>query len=140
MKKSKDPRHLARRETVQKLFEWGFRGEVAESNERADRIISYGSKLDEIIQLCAPQWPLSQINKIDLSVLRLALYELFFEPDTPQKVVIDEAVELGKEFGTDSSGGFINGVLGNVMNHFEDYKIKVQGDVLPSATETKEDE
>lgn len=125
MKKSHDPRHIARRESVQKLFEWGFRGDIAQPTEKVDHIRTVAAKLDDVVQKTAPQWPLAQINKIDLSILRLALYELFYEPQTPSKVVIDEAVELGKEFGTGSSGPFINGVLGNVMNHLDEYKNQV---------------
>ncbi len=67
--------------------------------------------IDEQIQACAPDWPLAQINRVDLAILRLALYELKTN-DTPYKVVIDEAVELAKEYGSDSSAKFINGVLG----------------------------
>ncbi len=69
--------------------------------------------LDKLIQPIAPEWPLEQISRIDLAILRLALYELTQMSDVvPPKVVINEAVELGKAFGSDNSSRFINGVLG----------------------------
>ena len=69
--------------------------------------------LDEMIQPIAPEWPLAQISRIDLAILRLALYELTYMNDVvPPKVAINEAVELGKAFGSDNSSRFINGVLG----------------------------
>lgn len=69
--------------------------------------------LDELIQPIAPEWPLDQISRIDLAILRLALYELTEMGDVvPPKVVINEAVELAKAFGSDNSSRFINGVLG----------------------------
>lgn len=125
MKKKSDPRHIARRELVQKLFEWAFKGEVYEKNEKFSLVAGYIDAIDTIIQKSAPQWPLHQINRVDLAVLRLGIYELFIDTDTPAKVVIDEAIELGKELGTDSSGAFINGVLGNVMHHFDSYNAEI---------------
>ncbi|MDO8335441.1 MAG: transcription antitermination factor NusB [Candidatus Saccharibacteria bacterium] len=69
--------------------------------------------LDKLIQPIAPEWPLSQIARVDLEILRLALYELTEMDDVaPPKVVINEAVELAKAFGSDNSSRFINGVLG----------------------------
>lgn len=128
MKKKADPRHIVRKELVQKLFEHGFqKNKHDNTNEKANAILAHLPGINEVIEKSAPQWPLDQINRIDLAVLRLAMYELFFEESTPSKVVIDEAVELGKEFGSDSSSSFINGVLGNVMNNFEEYKKQVIG-------------
>src|SRR3989344_2390044 len=126
MKKKTDPRHMARKEVAQHLFEWIFLHDVTDGNAKTRAVVENIPHIDAVITKCAPQWPLDQINKVDLSVLRLAFYELFFEPDTPQKVVIDEAIEIGKELGTDSSGSFINGVMGNVMNNFEQYKNEVK--------------
>lgn len=79
------------------------------------KIIACLPKLDQIIQDNAPKWPLVKINKVDLAVLRVALWELLYRKTTPPKVVIDEAVELAKEYGTESSPGFINGVLGSAV-------------------------
>lgn len=70
-------------------------------------------ELDSLIQPIAPEWPLSQIARVDLGILRLALFELTeMDGATPPKVVINEAVELAKAFGSDNSSRFINGVLG----------------------------
>ncbi|PID32955.1 transcription antitermination factor NusB, partial [Candidatus Saccharibacteria bacterium] len=72
--------------------------------------------LDEKLQPMAPDWPIEQINRIDRAVLRLGLYELLYSSDTvPPKVVINEAVELSKAFGSDNSGKFVNGVLGTAF-------------------------
>lgn len=72
-------------------------------------------KIDNIIVTCAPEWPIDKISKIDLVVLRIAIYELMFSLSVPEKVAIDEAVELAKEFGNDTSSKFANGVLGSVV-------------------------
>ncbi len=82
-------------------------------------------KLDEKIQPIAPEWPLSQIARIDLTILRMALYELTeMEDITPPKVVINEAVELAKAFGSDNSSRFINGVLGTAYRALQGEKEK----------------
>lgn len=99
---------------MQQLFSWDFRAQKKPPTKVA-RIISKLQDLDKIIARSAPDRPLEQINKIDLSVLRLATFELIMEKGVPPKVVIDEAVELGKEFGSDSSPAFINGALGQVV-------------------------
>ncbi|OGE71686.1 hypothetical protein A3H40_01600 [Candidatus Daviesbacteria bacterium RIFCSPLOWO2_02_FULL_38_15] len=99
---------------MQKLFSWQFRpGNKAP--KRILPIVDNLAQIDKLIAEGAPDRPISEINKIDLSILRLAVFELIIEKDTPFKVIIDEAVELGKEFGSDSSGAFINGALGKVV-------------------------
>ncbi len=70
--------------------------------------------IDELVSRCAPDWPLDKISKADLVILRIAIYEIMYNTDVPQKVAIDEAVELAKEFGNDTSSKFVNGVLGAV--------------------------
>ena len=83
------------------------------------------TELDEKIQPIAPEWPLSQIARIDLAILRMALYELTEMDDvTPPKVVINEAVELAKAFGSDNSSRFINGVLGTAYRALLEEKEK----------------
>lgn len=72
------------------------------------------SEIDKIIQDCAPEWPIEQINLIDRNVLRLGIYELLFIKETPPKVTINEAIEVAKTFGGESSKKFINGVLGTI--------------------------
>ncbi|MBI4157843.1 transcription antitermination factor NusB, partial [Candidatus Woesebacteria bacterium] len=77
-------------------------------------ILSKKEEIDADIQKAAPTWPTDKLNKVDLAILRLAVYELKFG-ETPPKVVIDEAVELAKEFGAEASSSFVNGVLGTIF-------------------------
>ncbi len=77
---------------------------------------TYRTYLDSIVGELAPEWPIEQIAAVDRNVLRLAIYELLFEPDTPPKVAINEAVELAKMFGGESSPRFVNGVLGSLVS------------------------
>lgn len=81
--------------------------------ELVQKILKQKGKIDKKIQEAAPQWPIENLNRIDLAILRLAVYELE-NGDTPPKVVIDEAVELAKEYGSESSSSFVNGVLGTI--------------------------
>ncbi|MGA2910637.1 MAG: transcription antitermination factor NusB [Candidatus Microgenomates bacterium] len=117
MKTPTDPRHLRRREAVKALFAETF---TVQPNlpELVQKILKQQDKIDKLIREAAPEWPIDKLNKIDLAVLRLAVYELENE-DTPPKVVIDEAVELAKEFGSESSSSFINGVLGTIYKDEE---------------------
>lgn len=72
------------------------------------------SALDAIIQRIAPEWPIEQMAPVDRNILRLAAYEILYLNDTPAKVAINEAVEIAKLFGSDSSSRFVNGVLGTL--------------------------
>ena len=110
MKTPKDPRHLKREKAVKALFGFGFNQEV--NNPLARAIIKNQKIIDKMIADFAPDWPIAQINRIDLAILRLALFELAIKTKEPPKVVIDEAVELAKKFGSQKSPNFINGVLG----------------------------
>ncbi len=76
---------------------------------------TYQTYLDSIVGDLAPEWPIDQIAAVDRNVLRVAIYELLFEPDIPPKVAINEAVELAKMFGGESSPRFVNGVLGSLV-------------------------
>lgn len=80
-----------------------------------DGVRQYVEALDATIQQIAPDWPIQQIAPVDRNILRLAAYEILLAPDTPPKVAINEAVELAKLFGSDSSSRFINGVLGTLL-------------------------
>ncbi|MBI3342438.1 hypothetical protein HY024_04930 [Candidatus Curtissbacteria bacterium] len=72
--------------------------------------------MDGLIAKNAPAWPLGQIAPIDLAILRLAVYELVYKTDKePYKVIVDEAVEIAKEYGNEKSGSFVNGVLGSII-------------------------
>ena len=73
--------------------------------------------LDEVLQPIAPEWPIDQIARMDRVILRMGLFELKYETDTPPKVVINEAVELAKLYGSDSAPRFVNGVLGALADH-----------------------
>jgi N utilization substance protein B len=72
-------------------------------------------ELDKAIHRFAPAWPVNQLPPVDRNILRLALFELLCCPNTPKKTAINEAVELAKVFGSDSSARFVNGVLGSAM-------------------------
>jgi N utilization substance protein B len=73
--------------------------------------------LDRLIAVHAPEWPLDQVAVIDRNILRIALWEIAVSQQTPMKVAINEAVELSKEFGSDSTPRFVNGVLGSLVLH-----------------------
>lgn len=111
MKSQRDPRHLKRERIMRELFAWEFNHQAVVELEESRTIIELAEKLDQAIRECAPTWPIDKINKIDLSILRLAIYELE-KGDAPHRVVVDEAVELAKAYGSESSPSFINGVLG----------------------------
>lgn len=72
-------------------------------------------KLDKLISTSAPSWPVDQMAKIDKNILRLAIFEIIFNSDVPVKAAINEAIELAKSFGSDSSSRFVNGVLGAIV-------------------------
>lgn len=92
--------------------------EAAEAFARslAIGVQTYCKYLDSIVSTLAPEWPLDQIAAVDRNVLRIAIYELLFEPEIPPKVAINEAVELAKMFGSESSPRFVNGVLGSLVS------------------------
>jgi N utilization substance protein B len=112
MKTSTDPRHLKRREAVKILFANTF-AKQPRSSELVVNVLKHKIKIDNLIKKAAPTWPINNLNRIDLAILRLAVYELG-EKKAPPKVIIDEAVELAKEYGGESSSSFINGVLGTI--------------------------
>ncbi|MBN1618700.1 transcription antitermination factor NusB [Candidatus Dojkabacteria bacterium] len=140
MKTKKDPRHLARILALQKLFANHFQFEQKSDNQEsqlssleeissATQIDNYDAdltqkiidgvednidKIDKLIIKHAPQWPIEQIQNVDKEILRIALWEGFISETTPPKVAIDEAIEIAKSFGGDSSSKFINGVLGTI--------------------------
>jgi len=93
----------------------------------AQKLLSGVSKsrsgLDNVITRYAPAWPVSQLSVIDRNILRIALFELIYTPGTPRKTAINEAVELAKIFGSESSARFVNGVLGSAMSGLESGEI-----------------
>jgi N utilization substance protein B len=117
MKTAKDPRHQLRRDTVEILFAETFLKQES-GNTLASKVMDQKKNIDKKINQAAPTWPIEKLNKVDLAVLRLAIYELS-ETDTPPKVIIDEAVELAKEYGSENSPSFVNGVLGTILKSIE---------------------
>jgi len=136
-------RHLSRSIAMQSLYEWDFNKKQSDINEIADRNIEeFGAgledvsfiwdlvlgvkdkidTLDVIIEKTAPEWPIAQINPLDRNILRLGIFELLYgnKEHVPPKVAINEAIELAKNFGGESSRKFINGVLGTVYRGIEE--------------------
>lgn len=114
MKTSNDPRHKKRQEVVKILFAQSFLHQPYK-NLIVDDITKNLPEIDRIIERLAPEFPIDKINKVDLAILRLGVYEMTIEKKEPSKVVIDESIELAKELGGDSSPVFINGALGKLM-------------------------
>jgi N utilization substance protein B len=106
------------------LFLSHFEGS-AQAKEFARRlvsgVVSQRPDIDRLIEKCTENWKLMRIAKVDLLILRMAAYELIFCPDIPLNVSLDEAIEMGKRFGTGDSGSFINGVL-DQLAHSENAK------------------
>lgn len=113
MKKLNDPRHQRRRKIVRQLFALSFNQNQG-MEEETKKVWVKRKKIDPLIQETATEWPLEKLNKTDLAILRLAVYELKIEKKEPVKVIIDEAVELAKEMGSENSPSFVNGVLGTI--------------------------
>jgi len=135
------PRTKARSIALQVLFEIDlvnhplgealkFRMEDSSVNERSSGFIqsivqgvwSMNEQLDQFIAEHAPEWPLEQVATIDRNILRIALWEFAVNGETPIKVAINEAIELAKAFGSDSSPRFINGVLGSLASNQNEIK------------------
>lgn len=136
-------RHLARSIALQSLFEWDFYKREKDLSKVLDRniekfggnfdesdfakslikgVIKNINKIDNLIKQSAPERPIKQLTIIDRNVLRIGLFELLYEDkkEVPPKVAINEAIELAKNFGGESSGKFINGVLGAVYKEIEE--------------------
>jgi N utilization substance protein B len=113
-----DPRHQRRIELMQQLFAYSFTDThpdlKPELHDDLAPLLDQLTQIDELIQSFAPERPLTEINKVDLAILRLVVFESK-QKKTPKKVLIDEAVELAKEFGTESSPKFVNGVLAHIL-------------------------
>ncbi len=116
MKTKSDPRHQNRVAVVKALFAWDFNQDKRIVGPEVEEILKHKKAIDDLIKKHAPAWPIQQIAPVDIAVLRLAIYELVFEDKKePYKVVIDEAVEIAKEYGNETSGSFINGALGSIV-------------------------
>lgn len=115
MKTALDPRHRKRQKIVEDLFKVDFHNQPIALV--SSQVMKKVKLLDKNIQFAAPEFPIDKINKIDLAILRLAIYELLVAKKEPPKVIIDEAIELAKEYGGDSSPAFVNGALGKIINN-----------------------
>jgi N utilization substance protein B len=133
-------RHVSRVLALEVLYEWSFHKGKKDFKEILKRklederkkeeiflrnlvegVIKNLEKIDKIISTAAPHWPKEQMSLVDLNILRIGVFELIFgdKKEVPPKVAINEAIELGKEFGGPKSGKFINGVLGAVFKELE---------------------
>lgn len=148
-------RHLARAVALQSLYEWDFYSgernpvEVAQRNledfaseldekdfsiNTVQGVVAHHAEIDQTIRTFAPDWPLEKITTVDRNILRIAAYELLFNEEIPSKVAINEAIELAKTFGGESSGRFVNGVLGAI------YRNQVAQGIVKGADQPKPDE
>lgn len=111
-------------------------GDFSFVEKLVDGVVKKMKDLDTIIEKAAPEWPINKISVVDRNILRLGLYELLFanRKEVPAKVAINEAIELAKSYGGDTSGKFVNGVLGSVYKEMgepgkDDVSTKKKGDV-----------
>jgi N utilization substance protein B len=157
-------RHLSRSIAMQTLFELDFNNfeesrikEILKRNTEefapgidditfmgkiVGGVVKNRKKIDEIITKAAPEWPISQISAVDRNILRIGLYELLFcnKREVPSKVAINEAIEMAKTFGSESSGRFINGVLGTVYREIgADKEEKMPEEKLAGAVVYRQD-
>lgn len=134
-------RHQSRMVVLQTLYEWDFDEErnieeilernIVQSGFKVDEefcqkiikgIVPKIKEIDDLIKKTAPEWPLEQIATIDRCILRMGIFELIFDNEVPPKAAINEAVELGKEFGGENTGKFVNGVLGTIYRNSDRYE------------------
>lgn len=149
-------RHLARTIALQTLFAWDFNGKKDGDIERltAENFANFApnfddggfvkdlvagvrdnvSQIDKYIVKYATEWPLDQITTIDRNILRLGIFELLYSA-VPPRVVINEAIEIAKSFGGDSSGKFVNGVLGALYNDEPEIQKRDNKEELAAKTE-----
>lgn len=90
--------------------------DIAYIKNKLENVVAHLGETDEIISECAEGWKISRFNHVDLSILRLAVFEMVFDDDIPYRVAINEAVELAKKYGGDDSPAFINGILGKAAS------------------------
>ncbi|MCI0479283.1 transcription antitermination factor NusB [Candidatus Uhrbacteria bacterium] len=146
-------RHLARAVALQTLYEWDFHRGEKDADDIIERdleefaseldekdfarsvvagVLSHRQDIDATITRFAPDWPLEKITTVDRNVLRIGTFELMYDDDIPSKVAINEAIELAKTFGGESSGKFVNGVLGAV------YRNQTEQGVIKDADKPKD--
>ena len=142
-------RHLARTIAMQTLFLWDFKGKNVDIDEVEESVLTNFSPnfedknfvghllegvkaridaIDRYIIKYATEWPLDQITIVDRNILRIGVYELVYDKDIPAKVAINEAIEIAKTFGSESSGKFVNGVLGAIYKDILREKEETDGE------------
>lgn len=129
-------RHLARTIVMQVLYEWDFRGQDVTRlpdliayvraefapdiddggyvERQVQAVVAHRAEIDELLEHFAPHWNMQTMTAVDRNILRLGAYELRYDEEIPSRAAINEAIELGKAFGGDASGKFVNGVLGAI--------------------------
>lgn len=137
-------RHIARTIAMQALFEWDFNGKKSKEDalvklkynieqfslnfddddgfvqKTVEGVVNNIEDIDSLISKYATDWPIEQITIVDRNILRIGVFELKYNEDIPSKVAINEAIEIGKKFGGESSGKFVNGVLGAIYKQLEE--------------------
>lgn len=132
-------RHLARSIIMQTLYQWDFRGRPSSAlpaivdglllefgtgleehdayiREGVEKIVDHIDEIDATIKTFASNWPMTQMSLVDRNILRIGVYEIKFNDAIPGRVAINEAIEIAKSYGGQSSGKFVNGILGAVYN------------------------
>lgn len=153
-------RHLARAIAMQSLYEWDFHVGKREAIEIVERnleefapeldekdfarnivinTLTHKEEIDGMIMRFAPDWPLEKITTVDRNVLRIGTFELVYNDEIPSKVAINEAIELAKTFGGESSGKFVNGVLGAVYRHQMEKGVTKEADKPKEKKESEEE-
>jgi N utilization substance protein B len=155
-------RHLSRTIAMQTLFAWDFNeresadiSEIIKENFQqfapnfddhgfvealVNGVISHLEEINAYIVKFATEWPLDQITIVDRNVLRLGIYELVFDNKIPAKVAINEGIEIAKAFGGDSSGKFVNGVLGAIMKEMPIKTVDKEGEKIKEDNTEEKDE
>jgi N utilization substance protein B len=153
-------RHLARTIAMQTLFAWDFNGKKNETiealmdenfanfapqfddggfvRETIKSILEHSEEIDNYIRRYATEWPLEQITIVDRNVLRIGIYELLYSANIPPRVAINEAIEIAKAFGGESSGKFINGVLGAIYKDMPEAEREKREAITQQLKEAKE--
>lgn len=159
-------RHLARSIAMQTLYQWDFLNRYLPEKAAAtpiEEMISYNleefgpglddheftrelvhgvldhvEEIDDIVQKYAPDWPLEQITNVDRNILRTGVYEMQMTETIPSRVAINEAIELAKTFGGESSGKFVNGVLGAIYNDMKASGNLKEVDINPPKKESED--
>jgi transcription antitermination protein NusB len=152
-------RHLARTLAMQSLYQWDFLEKPADGvdkiigyirNEFAPEfddhdyvestvrgVIEHSKDIDEKLNHFAPDWPLDSMTLVDRNILRIGVYELLYNQNIPSKVAINEAIEIAKSFGGETSGKFVNGVLGAIFKDQMSQGIEKEADKEKPEEEAK---